>query len=457
MRRRAAVRALLAATVGTLAAALANPVAAHAGSLSTTSGPVEVPEWLFLMTGGGVVAGSFLLTSFVTDRDLLVDFHDRGLTLPAVVDAARPAARALGVVGLAAVVATALAGPATPTANLGLLVVWVGWWAGYTATVYLVGNTWPALSPWRTIADWLPQYDRDYPADLGVWPAVAGLLGLVWLEVVSPLAGRPALLGWVVVGYTLVTLAGAAAFGSETWFGRVDPVAGVFRAYGAMAPVRRGEDGLEVGLPGGALSRSGVASVPGGAAFVVALLWVTTYDGFVSTPAWAAAARAVVGTGVPPRLLYLGALLAGFALFLGAYRGASRLARRTADAYVAPRTVQRRFAPSLLPIAAGYHLAHFLGYFLSLSPALLAALANPLGGAHATPLTLPGWFGGLQLAFVVVGHLLAVWVAHATAFDLFTGRLQPIRSQYPYILLMVAYTMTSLWIVSAPSGAPPYV
>jgi hypothetical protein len=112
----------------------------------------------------------------------------------------------------------------------------------------------------------------------------------------------------------------------------------------------------------------------------------------------------------------------------------------------------------LLPIAAGYHLAHFLGYFVSLSPALVASVLDPLNPPiEPTVIVLPGWFGGLAIAFVLLGHLLAVWVAHASAYEVFPGRLQAVRSQYPFVVVMVLYTMTSLWIVSTPSAEPPFV
>jgi hypothetical protein len=73
------------------------------------------------------------------------------------------------------------------------------------------------------------------------------------------------------------------------------------------------------------------------------------------------------------------------------------------------------------------------------------------------PIELPGWFATLQVLFVLVGHLLAVWVAHALAFELFPGKLKPIRSQYTFVVVMIAYTMTSVWIVTQPFGPPPYV
>jgi hypothetical protein len=48
-------------------------------------------------------------------------------------------------------------------------------------------------------------------------------------------------------------------------------------------------------------------------------------------------------------------------------------------------------------------------------------------------------------------------VAHATAFELFPSRLQAVRSQYGVTLVMVLYTMTSLWIVAAPYAPPPFL
>ncbi|MFD1514879.1 hypothetical protein ACFSBT_16485, partial [Halomarina rubra] len=193
-------------------------------------------------------------------------------------------------------------------------------------------------------------------------------------------------------------------------------------------------------------------------AFVVALVWTTTFDGLVSTPVWADFAGPIVAAGVSPLAVYLGALLAGFGLFFGVYRLAARFARRTAGSYVATAELDRRFAVALLPIAAGYHLAHFLGYFLTLSPALVAVLGSPLSPpSNLVVAVLPGWFGGVQLACVVVGHLVGVWVAHGVAFETFTGRLQPLRSQYPYVVVMVAYTTTSLWLLMQPYDAPPFL
>ncbi|WP_058827819.1 hypothetical protein [Haloferax sp. Q22] len=440
--------------------AFSTPALAHAGSLAGSLRSVPAPFWLVVVSGGGVVCVSFLLSAFVTDDETLDAFGRAGVRIGGLaggVATAEAALRLLGVAALVLVVAFGLFGPPVGIANLGVLLVWVGWWAGFTMATYLVGDAWPLVNPWRTLGAALrgrfaaaERLSRPYPDRLGSWPSVVGLLGLVWLEVVSPLAADPRALAAVVVAYSLGTVGGAVIYG-DAWFRRADPVARVFRLYGLLAPVQRDDDGgLSVSVPGAGLARARERLGADDVAFVVALLWVTTFDGLVVTVAWGRVLDAAAPA--PAWLVNLAGIVAGFLVFLGGYRLAARVARRTADTYVTVGFVAGWFAPALVPIAAGYHLAHFLGYVVGLAPALVAVAASPLSPpANPSVLAVPAWFGGLQLAFVVLGHLLSVWVAHARAFDLFPGRLQPLRSEYPFVAVTVCYTMASLWVVAQPT------
>ena len=455
-RRRVAGRAL-GATCLLLAAGTAS---AHGGSLAGGGREsLTIPTWLFLSTGGAAVGASFLLASFVTDRSFISRLHDWGR--PLVTGGSRlpvAAARGVGVAAFATVLVVGFVGPTTPQTNLAILLVWVGWWAGLAMTTYLLGNSWRLLNPLDTIAMALPSLDRSYPERLGAWPAVVGLLTLVWLEVVSPLADDPRLLALAVTGYSVATLAGAVVFGRETWFAEADPVERVFRYYGRVAPIGRDEDGLRLRLPGMDLSTARLVDGRDEVAFVVALLWATTYDGLVTTPAWRDLTTPLVEAGLPPHALYPFGLAVGFGLFAGVYWLAVRLSRRMARSYLDADVLATRFAPPLLAIAAGYHFAHYLGYFLVLAPALWASLLAPLSDPGAVPVyEPPGWFGGIGIAAVIVGHLVAIWVAHTAAYDLFPARLQAIRSQYPFIAVMVFYTMTSLWVVSRPEVPLPHL
>jgi hypothetical protein len=442
---------------------------AHSGSLGGSVADATVPTWLVVITGGIVVAGSFVFTSLLTDHEAIRDVNWRRSTvsLPARPRTAiTTLARTGSVALLGLVLVVGALGPVTADRNFALLFVWAGWWAGYTATAYLVGDSWPLLNPWRALARAGRALGRragravgarSPPARYGVWPAVAGLLAMVWLEVVSPVGENPRALAGLVAAYTLATVAGAVVYG-PSWFERADPISRVFAAYGRVAPIQRTDSGVAVRLPGGALTDRALPDRPGETAFVVALLWVTTYDGLVATPAWAAAIDPVVSLGVPALIVYAAVLLGGFALFVGVYRWAARRTRERADTYVTAATIERWFAPALLPIAAGYHLAHFAGYFLGLAPALAAVAAAPFA-PPATPLVavLPGWFGTVKLLCALAGHELAIWVAHSLAFELFPGVLAAIRSQYHTVAAMICYTVVSLWIITQPYVPPPYV
>ena len=458
-RRMASRVVLLTAVAAPLVALFSEPAIAHAAALRGSTTTVEVPTWLFLTTGGGTVGASFLLASFVTDRAFMRSVHDWGYTLPAPGRLFEWVGRVVGLAILAVTVAVGYLGPETGYRNLAILVVWVGWWGGYVASTYLLGNTWPTLNPFRTIASILPSLDRPYPDRLGAWPSVAGLLVLIWIEVVSPLADDPRLLATTLLAYTAVSVAGSVVYGTPAWFGRVDPISRVFSLFGRFAPLARTEGGISLRLPGSGLTDADAVEGRAETVFVVAVLYVTTFDGFVGTGLWAELITAVVDRGIPPLAGYLGAYLAGFGLFLAAFRWAIGLARRFGRTYITRAALADRFAPSLVAIAAGYHIAHNLGFVVGLLPSLAVVGASPLSPPQQPPVltTLPGWLSGLELAFVLVGHFIAVWIAHAAAYELLPGRLEAIKSQYGITVVMIAYTIISLWIVTTPTVEPPFL
>ena len=51
---------------------------------------------------------------------------------------------------------------------------------------------------------------------------------------------------------------------------------------------------------------------------------------------------------------------------------------------------------------------------------------------------------------IVIGHVLAVYIAHVMATRVFAERDAALRSQIPMLVLMVGYTMISLWVMSQP-------
>lgn len=448
--------ALVALAAGAGLAAASNVASGLAGGDSD----VSVPTWLYLATGGGAIGASALLTMLVTDRGIIGTYHDRALeaSVDRLLAAGSLLFGAIGLFGLAIVFAAGVDGPNIGLVSATVLVTFVGGRALLTIAAYAVGNPWPALNPWRRIASALPNGYEEYPSAYKSWPAVVALLTFVWLEVVAPLTSSPRALLAILLMYSLFTISSAVVFSPETWFRRGDPLSLWFRCYGAVAPIQRTDDGFELRYPGSRLGEADLVTDSSLVAFVLALVWELTYSGFIVTPIGVRTIEALVGIGLPPVLVYLLLLVGGFALFWKVYWVAIDRTRERAETYLSREYLGLRLAAPLLAIAAGYHLAHYVGFGLSLSPALFDALAMPLNPPpNPTRYALPGWFGYVEIAGILLGHVLAVWVAHTVSFDLFPGKLQAIRSQFPLIVVMVFFTMVSLYLVSQGTMDPPYV
>ena len=422
---------------------------------------LNIPRWLYVATGGAVIGASGLLASFVTDRRFIESIHSWRRSLAdgqSVRRGGRLVLSALGLLLLSLTVFRGFTGPQVPTVNFAIVLAFAGMRAGFTMVTYLFGNVWPALNPWRTVARRLPNGFVSYPERFGRWPAVAGLLTLVWVETASGVTRLPSSLATALVVYSVLTVAGAVVFGPDDWFDSVDPVSVFFAFYGRVAPFTWTKEGLHFHLPGMRLVEDRFVDGIDDVAFVIALVWELTFSGFVTTTSGASFVEGLAGLGLPPLLIYVVTYLGGFAAFLGFYVFAARFAADYLRTYRTTRELAVRFAPPLLAIAAGYHLAHYFGFFISLSPSLVAVLGSPLTPpSNPLVLSLPAWFGSLNILFVLLGHLVAIWVAHSIAYGLFPSRLQAIRSQYSFVVVMMLYTALSLWLISLPTTSPPFL
>ena len=132
-----------------------------------------------------------------------------------------------------------------------------------------------------------------------------------------------------------------------------------------------------------------------------------------------------------------------------------------------PGPALRRFVVSIVPIAFGYHFAHYLPSFLVDAQYAFKALSDPMGegwnllGArelhvtvsflthHASVVAI--WYA--QVAAIVVAHVIAVVVLHALAGGTASARRAQVLSQLPLTALMIAYTLFGLWLLSTPVAA----
>ena len=435
--------------------AVSGVAAAHPGIGSKFDAPVPLP----LLLGGAVLTVA-ATAGYLAAADREVWTGHR--TLVRVGPGPARALRVVGRVGFlclfAAVLLDGAFGRQAQLENLATVIVWPLWLKGVAVLAVLTGSPWRVLSPWRSLYRGLCRLEghevalRAYPDRLGSWPALAGVLLLGFVENLTVVPREPLPTTALLAGYAVLVLLGGVAFG-PTWFERADVLAVLYRLLGRVRvlDVRRtpaGSYDLRLRPPWrGALDPVPAAEV----GVVVAAVFTVSFDGFRETPEFgtvAAATREAFGPGLAAALpIYVGGFglfLAGFAV--AAWATASRLGRSTGG-------TAGRLAPTVIPVAAAYELAHNVDYLLLNAGRAVELLAA--GAGRSVALDPAGWlslpaYWGLQVALVVLGHVVAVVAAHAVLSRLASTGGTTGRAHLPLTALMVAYTLVSLWTVSRP-------
>jgi len=426
-----------------------------------TRADLPIPLWLALFGSAFAVLASFAALGLLWTSSRLHG-ATAGRPVPAglqrVLDS--PALRLLAQeVTLAVslvVVAVALVGPATIADNLAPWALYVTFWVGLVPASLLLGPVWRVLNPLRALHQLLAALARldpvagvrDLPGRLGYWPAAAALAVFTWLELVYPERAEPRTVGVFLVCYAAVQLGAALRYGAR-WFERGDGFEVYSTLLGRLAPLGRRVDGRIV-VRNPLQGADTVEAAPGLVAVVCVLVGSTLYDGLTR----AAAFQDLVG-GEEPGVL---AGTAALALCVGAVAGLylAATARSAAAAGTQPGGHAARLAHSVLPIAAGYAIAHYFSLLVFDGQRTLALAADPFGlgwnllgtADRQLDYTLVSTttISVIQVAAILVGHLMGVVLAHDRAVRLLP-REKAVASQYPVLGLMVLLTVTGIGLL----------
>jgi hypothetical protein len=431
---------------------------------------LTLPTDLYLAAGTATVAVSFLLVA-LAGSPLPRRLGGIGVRLARVPSGLADAASIVLLGLVAALVAVGWWGTQDPLANLLPLAVWTVWWIGLTLLCALLGDLWAIANPWRGahallarvpgLGRFLARPPFAYPPRLGAWPAVAGFLAFAWFELVSQAPQAPAPLATAVAIYLVVNLAGTLLFGLRPWLANAEAFSLYFRMVAWLSPLdgRPEGDRAVLTVPGGGLLHLSPLP-PARVAFVLLALASVSFDGLMRTFWWLDRlglnplefpGRSAVF--VANSLGLVGVFGALGAVFVLAIRLGQRLEGDGAP--LAPRAGQAVVA--IVPIALGYHLAHYLTAFLvdiQFAGAALAALvAADVGHPTTSFLASHGpvraiWH--VLVALIVAAHVAAVVVAHAIALRDAPSPRAAILRQAPLTLLMVGYTLFGLWLLATP-------
>ncbi len=372
---------------------------------------------------------------------------------------------------LAGLVMVGLYGSRDPMHNLLTLTFWSLLWVGLTLASMLLGNLWRAINPWtgpvRIVRAVIGRRGSAGLSRLAYWPAVLGYLGFAWFEIVSLRPEDPAVLARVILGYWLVIFAFAVIEG-EDWLKRGEFLTVFYGFIARIAPfwleIRDNRARMMMGWPGAQIVRADPLP-PSAVAFVTLVLAGVTFDGLSKTFWW----MGLIGVNpleFPGRSAVMGVntagLLATWALVAASTLGAMALGRWLAGRRGGFWAETGPWMLSFLPIAAGYHGAHYFVALLTGGQFAVAALNDPLfrgdnlfglsdywvSFGFLSDLRVVTLIWNVQFLAILGAHLLAVILALHLV-----GRGAALRAHLPMTALMVGYTVLGLWLLSTPVGA----
>jgi len=376
---------------------------------------------------------------------------------------------------------TGLFGAQTSTDNFTPTMVWIIFWVGMYFISALIGNLWPIVNPWlilyemfsficrRFCKNSLHPRTHRYPNHWLFWPAIISLIAFAWMEIIYPSSFVPRHLSIMILIYSIFTWGGMWYFGKSPWtkYGEFFSVA--FSTIAKLSPVQ--VQRVSPDNPNSYLKKLVVR--PHGSSlfahetlelsktlFILVLLGTVTFDGLSTTPIWENILTYLTPLLKDIVLIHTLGYLILIILFASVYFGVCRLMILASGEKSDTAKISEGFIYSLVPIAIAYHIAHYTSFMLIQGQLIIPLISDPfgfkwdiLGTANYevyTGIINAQFIWYLSIIVIVIGHMLAVFISHFQSVSLFSNSRAAMKSQLPMLILMVGYTMVSLWIISQP-------
>jgi hypothetical protein len=435
---------------------------------------LPIPKWLFGWAATVVLVASFVGLAVLWPRPRLEGVQEqRWLSVPTFLD---PLCGAIGAALFVLIVYAGYAGAQEGTTNIAIIFIFAIFWVGLAIVSPLFGDVFKAFNPWRAIARgvaWVAsKLSRNglpapmaYPAWLGRWPAVVGILGFAWVELAYSGRGDPSHLATLALAYAAVQFVGMSLYGIETWNRYGDGFGVYFGLFARLSPLHwvRGE--LRVRPPLAGLTTLTV--VPGTVALLCTTIGTTSFDGFSTGPIWTDLAPRITnslrdlgfGQATGFELASTIGLVMTVVVVSSLYwLGVTGMRREGHDGATAAQ-LAGRFVHSLVPIAVAYVIAHYFSLLAFDGQRIAYLSSDPLGNGHnffgtATATVDYSWISAtgiwyVQVGALVFGHIAGLILTHDRALVTFKESRTATRSQYWMLAVMIAFTSLGLWLLSS--------
>ena len=433
---------------------------------------LPIPGYLYWFGGGAAVIASFAIISlFVRSKAHDDSYRTYNLRNVGIVDALYRNKSLLDVFKVISVslliltILTGVLGSQFPVKNFAPTFVWVVWWGGFIWLHILFGDSWNFVNPWKNIFE-LIKFDekplRQYPDKLKSWPAFGFFLIFAWIELVYPTPAHPQFLGNIIFVYSIIVLAGMRVFGKNKWLDNCEPFTVFFNFVSSFSATRVTSDGKILLRP----IASGLLDARyrfDQLCFLILILSVVSFDGLISTLFWydVIGIDAFGGSGRYD-VIYVNTagIIVSFLAFFSIFYSFVAISRAITKTDITTLDLAQKFVPALLPISIVYHLAHYSAYFFLNGQLIIKLISDPFGfgwdifgtSSYEIVRTIDFIFlWNYQVAVIVIGHILSVYIAHRISLRVFKDSRKSIMSQAPILLLMVGYTILGLWLLSTSS------
>ncbi len=417
---------------------------------------LPVPLEYYLLGAGLAVAFSFFITAVFLNKPYQATTREKTLSLNWL---SRPISifKGIALFLLVLSISAGVFGNQNPSFNFTPIFFWVYFIVGVGILSLFVGNIWDKLNPWKTLTDWLNAGVRSREKKISGWVGVIFLLALFWLELVSGTSFIPRIIGAVLLFYTIANIFLSRLY--ENWYKDGEVFSVLFGFIGTLAYWKIGDENRSLVKVSNQEKLSGQPEKVWVLGTASVLLAGTTFDSVLESIIWFSWREALGFSASPFFANTLGIVIAPLP-FLAAYLLACFVMKKLVGNEYSTFNLAKRFIYSLAPIAFGYTLAHNFSLFIVIAPQMISLISDPFGlgwnlfgtaSYSAVTLILGAkavWF--IEIGFVVLAHIFGVWYAHIIALNVFKEPKQALKSQYPLALLMVGFTVLTLWLLSQP-------
>ena len=359
-------------------------------------------------------------------------------------------------------------GSRDPLANPLSLFIWSVWFMVMPVIQIIFGNVWAFLNPWYGFGRLffknkiLFKLDQNYSL---VFSSVGFLLfSLFMLVDIAP--DDPDRLANIVTIYLLVNFIFMKIFGVD-WLKNGECFTSFYRLLSKLSWIWIKEGKIYVGFFGSQLKDINTFP-PMSVLFLSIILATLSFDGLNETFLWFKIinvnplefyGRSSVVLENSSGLIFFAILLFlifSITIFLG---------HKFINEKVTFKNIIGINSIALLPIALAYHIAHYLTSFLVNIQYSYKVASDPLnngmdllnlGDFNVTTSFFNTietvkliWF--IQAAAIVIGHVIAVLLAHSICEGYLKTKSSVLISQFPISIFMIGYTFLGLWILSTPT------